>query len=903
MMNELVASVLTGQHLGVYQFHERIGIGGMGEVYRARDIRLARDVAVKILPREFAAEVDRLARFEREARILASLNHPNIATIHGLEDSDGVLALVMELVEGATLAGRLTRGAMPLSEALGVARQIAEALDAAHEKGIVHRDLKPANVMVTSAGLVKVLDFGLAKHVGDVGAAAPSPEVQTMTASPTREGFIVGTAAYMSPEQARGNAVDKRTDVWAFGCVLYEMLTGRATFARETISDTIATILEHEPDWEAVPSAAPTEVHRLLRRCLAKVPAHRLRDIGDARIELDELLAAGPAFSSPLAEEKGAPRPWLWAGTGVLGGGLIVAAVALSTSSPVLPIEPPAQFTLSFEGQMGDVAATTVPVPSPDGRSFAFVGTNEDGVTSLWTRALDSAETRPVPGTEGAQATFWSPDGRWIGFYADGRLKKVRASGGPPQTIASLPGLQDAAWGRGGDIIFRPSNREPLLRISDDGGEPNPLTRLNVALAENSHRGPTFLPDGRRFLFTSRCAVPENNTLYVGSLDSSEVRRVMPIQSKAVYIPSRHNGPGVLLYYRDGNLEARTFDEASATVLGEPQPVAASVAYNAAGIQALFEVSADGRLIVSRPAGAGATQLTWFERSGEQTGTVGGPGIFYQPRISPRGDLVAFNRPDTQSGNRDVWTVDVARGIAARLTIHPANDWHAVWSPDGKRMAFASDRSGQRETTLYFKQSIDAGGEELPLLDLEGGPTDWSRDGQWIAYGSTNLEIVAASGDRKPFSFLVRPFRQGGSRFSPDGRWIAYVSDETGRFEVFVRPFSGGSAESDSRVQVSEAGGDFPVWRSDGRELYYMSGDFTIYAVSTTDLRTNGTVGRPERLFRACPGSVTVNRPLHGAWWSHSFDTLDGKRFLVNCAAQPPGQFNVLMNWSPSAVR
>lgn len=900
MTNDRVASASEGKRFGVYLLHECIGAGGMGEVYRARDTRLGRDVAVKILTREFTAEPDRLARFEREARALAAINHPNIATIHGVEDSGGIRALVMELVEGSTLAERLSRGPIPVAEAMAIARQIADALEAAHEKGIIHRDLKPANIKVTPSGLVKVLDFGLAKAVVNDDAAEGAGQLPTVTVNATREGLIVGTAAYMSPEQARGQSVDKRTDIWAFGCVLYEMLTGRAAFARSTLSDTIAAVLDREPDWQLLPPSGPATVWRLIRHCLAKDPRLRLRDAGDARIEIDELTLSGempPAAASP--------RPWVWAIGGFVTASLLVGGIAVFMRSGRIP-ERPAQFTLSFAGQMTGVVSTAVPIPSPDGRHFVFVGTSDNGETSLFIRPLDSAEASPLPGTIGSETPVWSPDGKWIGFFAEGKLKKVAASGGPPQTIASLPGFQDPAWGPHGDIIFRPGNRQPLFRISESGGTPAPLTQLNSTLAENSHRGPNFLPDGRRFLFTSRCAAPENNALYIGSLDSTEVRRVMSAASKAIFVPSRNGSPAALIYYRDGALEARPFDPDNETFTGNPQPVISGVDYSPSSIQAFFQVSADGRVIVVRPAGSGDTQFSWFDRSGEQTGTLGAAGNMLQPRISPQGDRVVFTRPDAQTGNRDLWTMDVARGLAARLTLHPANDWRAVWSPDGKRIAFGSDRDGGTETMLYLKRSMDPGGEESSLLGIGGGPTDWSRDGQWIAYGDTTIGIVAASGAGKPFPFLAAPFRYGGARFAPDGKWLAYVSDETGKYEVFVRPFAGGPAASEGKIQISDNGGDFPIWRSDGRELYYLSRDLTIYAVATSDLKS-GTVSRPERLFRACPrGNDPVSLPLptRGASsWGYMFDTIDGKRFLVNCAAHPLGQFVVLMNWSPAAKR
>ena len=566
----------------------------------------------------------------------------------------------------------------------------------------------------------------------------------------------------------------------------------------------------------------------------------------------------------------------------------------------------PAQFTLSFGGQTPDLAVRTVPSPSPDGRHFAFVGTGAKGVTSLWIRAIESAESRALPGTEGVtQTPIWSPDGAWIGFFADGRLKKVPVTGGQPQTLASLPGFQEASWGSGGVIIFRPSNRQPLFRISESGGEAAPLTRLNEALGENSHRGPTFLPDGRRFLFTSRCAVAANNTLYLGSLDSPELRRVMSAQSKAVYLPAGRDGTSALLYYRDGSLEARTFD-ADRNVLGEPQPVSASIDYNSAGIGAAFQAAALGRVIVVRPAGTGGTQLTWFERGGQQTGTLGAPGDIVQPRLSPAGNRLAFTFPDPKNGNRDVWTIDTDRGIAAPLTRNTANDWHPVWSGDGKQMLFASDRGGKPETMLHIKTAMDAAAEEMQLLATFGSPTDWSRDRRWIAVDEYPLNqsgpktLIVSSRERTAKRLIDNQSRHGGTRFSPDGRWVAYPSEETGRFEVFVRPFANGEAGRE-KIQISESGGDFPVWRPDGQELFFMSEDGTIHSVATSALRLDGFVPRPETLFRPCPGSAPQSPPMTAQVWGTPYDTLDGKRFIVNCFLRPSREFVVLMNWPLTA--
>jgi eukaryotic-like serine/threonine-protein kinase len=889
---------LTGRRIGVYVLHERIGAGGMGEVYRARDSRLRRDVAVKVLPETFAADGSRRARFKHEAVVLASLNHPNIATIHGVEDEDGIHALVMELVEGATLADRVRRGAVPVPEALAVARQIADALDAAHERGIVHRDLKPANIKLTSSGLVKVLDFGLAKAIAEDDAAPESSPGTTLTIASTQTGVVVGTPAYMSPEQLRGQAVDKRTDVWAFGCVLYEMITGRPAFARQTMSDTAAAILERDVDWEAVRPTAPAAVWQLIKHCLAKDPRHRLRDIGDARLRIDEILSA-PAGSAE-APAAGRMHVWRWASAALAVAVVAAIALAWSLGARQPAVSPPAQFTLSFAGQVPDVAVRTVPSPSPDGRHFVFVGSAQNRPPSLWIRAIESAESRALPGTEGAQTAIWSPDGLSIAFFADGRLKKVSVNGGQPQTIATVSGVLDASWGSSGVIIFRASNRMPLSRVPAAGGEPAPLTTLNAALGENSHRGPTFLPDGRRFLFTSRCADSANNALYLGSLDSPEVQRVMSAQSKALYLPAGRDGTSALLYYRDGGLEARTFNP-DRNELGDSRPVIGNVQYNSAGIGAFFQASADGRVIVVRPAGTGGTQLSWFLRDGQLAGTLGSAGDVVQPRLSPKGDRIAFTRSDPRNGNRDVWTLELDRGIAAPITRNPANDWHPVWSADGTRLLFNSDRSGKSEGVLYLKRGLDASAEEIQLRDVPGSPTGWSRDGRWMAVnanfsrdGGTAAAIVSSDGTSAPL--LDTPARHGATQFSPDGRWVAYTSEETGRFEVFVRPFVNGTAGQE-KIQISESGGDFPVWRADGQELFFMSEDATIHGVPTRNLRIDGVVARPQALFRACPESSPESPPMTAQFWGNPFDTRDGNRFIVNCALPPSRDYVVLMDW------
>ena len=766
--------MLTGRRIGVYQIQALLGAGGMGEVYRARDTKLGREVAIKILPTEFTRSPERLARFEREARMLAALNHPHVAAIYGVEEGEGLQAIVMELVEGDTLADRLLLGPVPIAEALAIARQIADALDAAHEKGIVHRDLKPANIKVTPGGVVKVLDFGLAKATASDGSTPDLTQSPTVTADGTREGVVLGTAAYMSPEQARGRPVDKRTDIWAFGCVVYEILTGRRPFARDTTSDTIAAILERDVDFTALPSTTPPAITRLLQRCLEKDARRRLRDIGDARVEL-ELPAPDREHENRSAKARPVStmaRRWIWPAAAVLSAGLVTTGLWLTRRDTVRSGDP-SQFTLSIEDQAG-ASVGVFPKPSPDGRYFAFVGGKLGEPASLWIRALDAVESQSLPGTEGASWPVWSSDSRWVAFYADGKVKKISASGGPPQTIAEVAGFQDPAWGARGDLIFRTSNRTALFRIREGGGPPEPVTMLDQSRGENSHRGAVFLPDGQTFLFTSRCGERDNNALYVASLDSRIVKRLMPVQSVVRYVQASSGGPGTILYHRDGGLVARRFDADTQELSGDPVPVIDKVEYGAAGLGLSFEASRDGRVAVLRRYSVEQTRLTWFARTGEITGTLGEPGEYLQPRISPDGSRVAFTRPDDRTGNRDVWYMEIARAVSSRLTTHVANDWFPVWSPDGRQLLFGSDRDGGTAMRPVLKQALDTASEESPLSGADDEPYDWSRDGKWIAYKYGDVMVAPVSGGGKTFPFLATSFIEGAARFSPDGKWIAY---------------------------------------------------------------------------------------------------------------------------------
>jgi Tol biopolymer transport system component len=834
--------VTAGRQLGPYEIQSLIGAGGMGKVYRAVDMRLNRSVAIKFAQERFSD------RFGREARAIGRLNHPHICTLYDV----GPNYMVMELVEGETLDNTLKKGPIPIDRVLRYGAQIADGLAAAHGHGITHRDLKPGNIMLTKTG-VKILDFGIAK-TDDTA---------------TRSHAVMGTPAYMAPEQKEGKEADARTDIYALGLVLREMATGRRSEQMDGL---------------------PRQLVHVIQRCLEVDPAERWQAASDVKKELEW------AAISPAAVRTETRPPWRlpWITAAIATAATLILSFALLRRESA-PIPGPAQFVLSFEKEVRVLNA--FPVPSPKGESFVFVGDGPNGGTSLWLRPLESVEARRLPGTDGGSDAFWSPDGNWIGFYADGKLKKISPHGGPPQTLAALPGLQNAAWGPGGDIIYRPTNRAPLFRIRDSGGSPQPLTTLNAALTENSHRFPMFLPDGRRFLFTTRCGERANNALFIGSLDSPEVTRVMAVESRVNYVPATDGRPASLVYYREGAVVAQPFDANTGKVLGEAMPIVNPVGYNAPSIDARFRVSLDGRIVIAQGQDPNDTRLRWFNRNGEEAGSVGGPESHIQPRLSPGQDRVAYSRPDPQTGNREVWQTEIVRGITAPLTTHVANDWHPVWSPDGRQVLFTSDRSGASEGVPYLKTSMDPGRDESPIGTRNTQPFDWSSDGRWMSFGCADLLITPAD-SLKMFAFLETPARECNPRFSPDSQWIAYGSDESGRVEVYIRPFSGKPAAATGKIQVSNNGGDYAVWGRTSREIFYMSGDGSIFAVDLTNLGRGQTLPPPVRLFQPCADTGPMGTPLRNEPYYYSFDTRDGQRFLVNCLVERPGRFIVLMNWA-----
>jgi Tol biopolymer transport system component len=862
----------------------------MGEVYRARDPKLQRDVALKVLPAAVALDPDRRARFDREAQLLASLNHPNIAAIYGFEDGLNAYpvgtgpALVLELVEGPTLADRLARGVIPLDEALPIARQIADALEVAHRHGIVHRDLKPSNIKVKSDGTVKVLDFGLAKALEPASAAADASQSPTVTSpAMTRAGVILGTAAYMSPEQARGRSADAQSDVWAFGCVLYEMLCGRRPFGGETVSDTIAAILEREPDWKRLPPNVPANVQRALRRCLEKDRRRRLHHIADARIEIEDA-ASEAGVGSFLAPSR---RKWtrrLGIAAAILGLGL---AVALGVWYSRLPSDVPELRVDITTPATIDPWAFAI---SPDGRRVAYVADHE-GQPMLWVRSLDVATGQPLAGTESARHVFWSPDGRSLAYFAGSELKRIDVAGGPSQTLVNISGGTGGAWGPDGTILFSHTAVPSLLRVDSAGGRAEAVTKVTTGMT--GHRHPQFLPGGRDFLFLAD-GPADVRGVYISSLDSSEATRLVASDTKGVYV-----SPGWLLFMRQGALLAQHLDLARRVLSGETVTVAESVAFEPITGAGGFSASDQGA-IAYRTASTSAPRLSWFDRAGNPLSAFGSPDQvgLSNLMLSPDGRRVAVER--TLQNETDLWLLDgtrqvrFTRGSSENVTRFP------IWSPDGSRIAFSESGSG----FLRVSMRPTAGGvDHQVLLDSPEVKvlSDWSPDGRFLLYyvpdskTGTDLWVLPLEGKRVPFTFLKTEANELVGQFSPDGRWVAYQSNESGRFEIYVRPFPGPGGP----VPISTAGGVYPRWSHDGKELYYIAPDAKLMAVPISAAATTLEAGTPTVLFqtrRVGGGSNVVGR-------SHQYDVSPDGRFLINAEAgsgTPP--ITLLLNWNPSSL-
>jgi serine/threonine protein kinase len=862
----------TGDKLGPYEILAPLGAGGMGEVYRARDTKLEREVAIKVMPAALARDPERLARFEREAKVLASLNHPNIAQIYGVEESSAGSALVMELVPGQTL-----KGPLPLAEALRIAGQIASALEAAHDKGIVHRDLKPANIMITPDGAVKVLDFGLAAVLQPTSRESDPNNSPTLTMAATQAGMIMGTAGYMSPEQASGRPVDKRADIWAFGVILWEMLSGQQLFAGETISHTMAAVLTKDLDFQQ----APPKVRRLLARCLVKDPKRRLRDIGDAMPLLEDQPEDAPAPSAAPPSS----HPLIWIAAAAI---FFLAAAGLAFVH--FRETPPPQLVASFQVPLPEKTSGVIFQLSPNGRMLAFSAT-EGGSRQIWLRPIDSLLARVLPGTEDATYMFWSPDSTLLGFFASGKLKKIALSGGPPQTLCDAADGRGGTWNSDSVIVFTPGPGAAIARVSAAGGTPAFVTKLSAP--DELHRYPSFLPDGNHFLFLRTNVGPQINGIYVGSLDGTAPVRILPDESSALYAPSdTPSQPGNLLFRREGTLMAQPFDPSAARTTGDAFPVAEHVGVSGNTNFAEFSASQNG-VLAHAEGGLNAGQLrelVWTDRGGKRLGVAGQPGLINYLSLSPDEHKVAFALGVVAGDKSDLWLLDLARGVPTRFTFRSGTTLDGVWSPDGARIVYQSDN-----TSFYVKPANGAGNEEMLLkTGINARPTDWSRDGKFVVYmqfagtRGNDLMLLPMQGDRKPIPYLQTPFNEADAQFSPDGKWMAYASNESGTPQVYVQPIPTNGA----KWQISAAGGDQPRWRRDGKELFYLSSDGKLTVVPVKSAATF-EAGPPQALFEIQP----LFAPLLGRFAYQP--TADGQRFLVlaNTGSTAPPPINVVLNW------
>jgi serine/threonine protein kinase len=886
-----------GTRLGAYEVVAPLGAGGMGEVYRATDTNLGRDVAIKVLPDAFAQDPERIARFEREAKTLASLNHPNIAIIHGLEKSQGTYALVMELVEGEDLSQRIARGPIPIDEALPIAKQIAEALEAAHEQGIIHRDLKPANIKVRDDGTVKVLDFGLAKlaePVGStaIGGATLSPTI-TSPALMTGVGILLGTAAYMSPEQAKGRAADKRSDIWAFGCVLYEMLTGQRAFHGEDVSDTLAFVLTREPDWTALPATTPAPIHRLLRRALQKDRSRRLDSAAAARLEIEDAQTSPSGTNTAPATFRRAP--WVAAAAATLIVGALAGAWTVAHSRPQqsdsrvlrLQIDPPpgGQILIGPGSTVGTVAI------SPDGKIVAYLA-RVAGKTGLWIRPLNASAASQLPGTEGASSPMWSPDSQSLAFYVGEKLQRMELGGGKPVTIATSSGatpggtlIRNGSWGSDGSIVF-PVTAFGLVRVPATGGTPTAVTSVDAARGEASHGDPQFLPRGR-VLFSIAGTTPERNGTYAASLANPTERIKVSDAVGALYAPGT-DGTDYLVWQRAGTLMAQPFDASGLKVIGEPRVLATE----GDDSRLLFSVSGYG--VLAYGVARGLSQFNWVDRSGKILSSVGEPGRTFMFRLSPD------ERQVVEQPLRDVnlWLLDATRGFPKVFTSGSSEQrTHPIWSPDGRTVLFG--RRGP--TATIYRKATSGTGEEEPVIQRSdfAQPTDWSGDGRWIidyeADPKTKFDLwifpVTPDGklrqDDKPRPYVRTPFDDRFGRFSPgpSPQWVAYQSDESGRNEIYVDHFP----EPRGKMRISAAGGSFPQWRGDGRELFYTSPDYKLMAVSLKQTNDSLEASPPRELF-----SITAP----GTYMTPYEVSRDGQRFLVLSAQEETSQsLTVIVNW------
>ena len=880
-------SLAKGMRLGPYEIVDAVGAGGMGEVYKARDTRLGRTVAIKVLPEHLAASPELRQRLEREARAVSSLSHPNVCALHDLGHDQGIDFLVMEYLEGESLAQRLGKGPLPTDELLRIAVQIADALEKAHRFGIVHRDLKPGNIMLTREG-AKLLDFGLAKADQVLGGGDPTMS-PTLGQPLTAAGTILGTYQYMAPEQLEGKEADPRTDIYAFGAVLYEMATGRRVFEASSQASLIGAIMHEKPQRaSAIQPMTPPALDRVIATCLAKDPDARWQRAHDVKLQLEWIAEGGSAVGLPVpvAARRKSRERLAWAAAAVAAAAAAALGVGFVLRAPAEPRQ--VRFEIAAPAELTFVDSPRI---SPDGRTVAFRATDASGRTAIWLRPLDSLEARPLAGTDNPQEgrPIWSPDSRHIAFFAGGKLRKVSIEGGPSQPICDAPSGADGTWSAAGQILYDGGVGDPVRAIAAGGGSPRDLITVDSDGGQLNVAWPEFLPDGERFVYLEQ-GTSGGSRLMVGALDGTAPSPLVESDSRAQYVE-----PGRLLYVRESTLVAQSFDAGAGELTGEPRPVADQVDADGSG-QADFSASHDRTLVYRRTAQV-ARRLVWRDRAGRELGVVGEPEGFGDLSLSPQGLRLAVDIYDEEGDQRDVWIYDLERGARSRLTFDPALDFCPLWSPDGSRIVFGSGRSGT--FGVYVKDASGASEEQLLLAaDEMVAPCDWSNDGRIVALArlgaGTGWDIWALpmDGSRDAFPVVATPFVDSRPRFSPDGRWIAYESDESGRSEIYVRQFPGPGG----RWQVSTSGGSEPWWSVDGREIFYLDGNESMVSVA---VRAAGDFAAelPEVLFE----TQLTRRFQRG----HYLVGRDGERFLTVSPVEgqtiPP--MTVVLNWDAALSR
>ena len=885
-----------GVRLGPYEILDAIGAGGMGEVYRARDTRLERTVAIKILPAHLSGDPLQKQRFEREAKTVSSLNHPHICVLYDVGSQDGVDYLVMECVEGETLARRLGKSALPLEKVLKYGMQIADALDKAHRSGVVHRDLKPGNIMLTPSG-AKLLDFGLAKPAAPLASLATLTATAPKQSAVTQEGTIVGTFQYMSPEQIEGKEVDGRSDIFSLGAVLYEMVTGQRAFQGKSQLSVASAILEKEPTpISTVKPMTPPTLDHAIRRCLAKDREERWQTARDLALELKWTAELGSQAETPLGVRRGA-RAWLgWTLAGFAAVIALIFWIGYLRRAPAPQqvvraiILPPEKTTFTSVGIDG--GPVTV---SPDGQRLAFAATDDSGNHLLWVRPIDSVAAHSLPGTEGGAWAFWSPDSRYLGFFAGGKLKKIEISGGPAEALCDALGGRGGAWSSDGTILFAPTTQSSLYRVSEAGGTAVPATKLDDSRHETSHRWPYFLPDGQHFIFFARGDEPGT---YAGTLRSQETKFVLASESNGAYA-----SPGYLLYWRDASLMAQPFDARHLAPAGNAVPIADHVLFSAAQSYGVFSVSQNGVLAL-QAGDASVNQLSWFDRTGKQLNVISGgrePSLVIGPRLSPDGRKLAATIFGFGASHGDIWLYDLSRDVRTRFTFESGAISTPVWSPDGSQIAFGASRPNH-QSIIYARASSGAGDVLTLLEDPQNAlnPTSWSPDGRFLAYFRTErsapasrqqIWILPLLGDRKPFPFLPSAFDERTPEFSPDGRWIAYESNESGTYQIYVSAFP----RAETKLQVSSSGGLVPMWRADGNELFYLDLAGRLMSV---DVKTVGQIlelGTPRFVFQTHAASLGT----------HPFDvSRNADRFVMTTTANVnPSPYTLVINWTAELTK